>query len=560
MVKICRRCNHSTRIEPVTDNYLRNAELMARSQIWSTLHSGSSGLAYYNEEIEYTESVLNTLKAEKKLLQTLLGRLSVLEKNFIRWLPSELLMEVFLWCCVSGNNPTTERHPTFVLSHVCSRWRNIALSTPKLWSRLGLHLSTGKDGSVKRLLSMCYFTELFLERSGETPLDVALEVPSRHVDAALEWDFEIGHMDFRPVDKIVKLFYNQSHRWRTASLSAFGPYFEDFLPWPRELPILETLQLDAIWLEDDDDYTYAVLKRIEAPRLTSLTLLGDWGPPEEDDEKDPTDFFDCSLLETLVNAYDLSYNLNVLSMAKPSNTVILKNFVTQTMSNPIIVICRAKTLIIEPIFNSEACTTLADVVATFELPNVCEVHFGRARDYPLYDTQSVIDELAMMKFPVLEFCDLLSGSSASTITHFSLHHYIIDADDLIQILWELPSLTHFSFDERPGDTGLPSVLSYLKYSMKANEFFFRMAELALTPRLVDLSLAFNPCLPFPGGHPILDMVESRWNRSVCSEKERVHLTRVRLLVPLGKLDATDYGRIQRLGNEGLHLEMGSCFS
>jgi len=113
-------------------------------------------------------------------------------------------------------------------------------------------------------------------------------------------------MDYRPVDKIVKLFYSQSHRWRTASLSAFGPYFEEFLPWPRELPILETLQLDAIWLEDVDDYTYTVLKRIEAPRLTSLTLLGDWGPPEEVDETYPPDIFDCSSLETLVNAYDFS--------------------------------------------------------------------------------------------------------------------------------------------------------------------------------------------------------------------------------------------------------------
>jgi len=159
---------------------------MARSQIWSTLRSGTSDLATYNEEIEHTESVLNALKAEKRQLQTLLGRLFVLEKNFIRWLPSELLVEAFLWCCVNGNNPTTERHPAFMLSHVCSRWRNLALSTPKLWSRLGLHLSTGKDGSVKRLLSMCYFTELFLERSGEMPLDIALEVLSRHVDAELE--------------------------------------------------------------------------------------------------------------------------------------------------------------------------------------------------------------------------------------------------------------------------------------------------------------------------------------------------------------------------------------
>ncbi|KAJ7152599.1 hypothetical protein C8R43DRAFT_1189533 [Mycena crocata] len=78
----------------------------------------------------------------------------------IRRLPGELLRELFMWCF--------EGHPccAWVLSAVCTTWRQQALGIPRIWSKIRLFTNQSSSPDTIRL---------WLERSGPTvPLDIEI--------------------------------------------------------------------------------------------------------------------------------------------------------------------------------------------------------------------------------------------------------------------------------------------------------------------------------------------------------------------------------------------------
>ncbi|KAL5495779.1 hypothetical protein ACEPAI_1243 [Sanghuangporus weigelae] len=94
-------------------------------------------------------------------------------KNGSLGLPFEILVEIFSRCLPTDYvrlSTHPQLLPPFTFARVCSLWRHLVLSTPRLWSRivLGRH---GADSS-KELLAF----EFWLERTGETqPLDIVLD-------------------------------------------------------------------------------------------------------------------------------------------------------------------------------------------------------------------------------------------------------------------------------------------------------------------------------------------------------------------------------------------------
>ncbi|KAF7350291.1 D-ser-dehydrat domain-containing protein [Mycena venus] len=78
----------------------------------------------------------------------------------IRRLPGELLRELFMWCF--------EGHPccAWVLSAVCTTWRQQALGIPRIWSKIRLFTNQSSSPDTIRL---------WLERSGpNVPLDIEI--------------------------------------------------------------------------------------------------------------------------------------------------------------------------------------------------------------------------------------------------------------------------------------------------------------------------------------------------------------------------------------------------
>ncbi|KAJ7495292.1 hypothetical protein FB451DRAFT_1076957 [Mycena latifolia] len=130
-----------------------------------------------------------TTQGLPELLRSLRGTLSA-----IRSFPPELLGHIFLFCRnnsleTSGYSTTDSTQAPVILGHVCSQWRSISRSTPRLWDNVWLRKSAFNG-------TRSAFVQGILHRSRDVPLTVILEVhdesygldspPSRCFDSV--WD------------------------------------------------------------------------------------------------------------------------------------------------------------------------------------------------------------------------------------------------------------------------------------------------------------------------------------------------------------------------------------
>lgn len=172
----------------------------------------------------------------------------------IHLLPNELLIAFFDHCVPY---PTRDRpgprvsrnHPAVVLSHVCRDWRELTLSTPRLWSRLYIETppsdsftdATAQEWS--RLLDKLQNTvRAWIERSAECQLTIFLDV---------------GAFDFNPPaladaceshESVVKEVLRCSKRWHTiginfGSVRALRSFLAVSLGRAIELPILTSFDI-----------------------------------------------------------------------------------------------------------------------------------------------------------------------------------------------------------------------------------------------------------------------------------------------------------------------------
>ncbi|TDL20678.1 hypothetical protein BD410DRAFT_790643 [Rickenella mellea] len=134
-------------------------------------HGHCATLPQCGNDIRHVQKCLRSLKAQRDLLFRLLDGVddaittsnrkyeSMTFTNGIRSLPDELLASVF----EMGVEPYDSFDNEFpiTMSHICGRFRGIALSTPSLWSKLLSHSSLDE-------------TREFLSRSRSAPLSIYL--------------------------------------------------------------------------------------------------------------------------------------------------------------------------------------------------------------------------------------------------------------------------------------------------------------------------------------------------------------------------------------------------
>jgi hypothetical protein len=139
----------------------------------------------------------DALRADK---QALLERCVELEakKLPINWLPNELLIHIFVELSESMDSGFDAdelfHRPPVVLSHVCRRWREICLTTSRLWSRIACRST--------RLCRTALLT--FIERSTNNPINLILKSPRQS-----------GSLDFAASYVLTKL---RPHLFRLQSI------------------------------------------------------------------------------------------------------------------------------------------------------------------------------------------------------------------------------------------------------------------------------------------------------------------------------------------------------
>lgn len=159
-------------------------------------------------------------KEQRKNLLTLLEEHRAVAAP-IRMLPDDVLDEIFMACVEDAFNSTHASKPhsyihqlaALALSGVCKRWRVVALSTPRIWSRICVPFYTRHPISHLTVAKMTLTLRLYLERSAKSSLSIIMKVPP-HFDNA----FRANHRNSGATLGSIQLWMNtlvaSAQRWQ----------------------------------------------------------------------------------------------------------------------------------------------------------------------------------------------------------------------------------------------------------------------------------------------------------------------------------------------------------
>ncbi|KAJ7502618.1 hypothetical protein B0H11DRAFT_2223528 [Mycena galericulata] len=268
------------------------------------------------------------------------------------FLPPELLSEIFHLCGPFSNGRYLDglsmRDSPWLMTHVCRRWREAALSTPMLWRLLSIDISIQSTQTVEGIFQL---VSLFLERAAHCSISVVISgrngpqhgpIFERLMSTSDRWeDLRIfapgrgtlvralspirGHLPrlrhlevhredawLNPISSRIDTF-SSAPRLQHA-VFAYDPSISFILPWTqlseyktsycevglvlntlRELVNLVTLTLIRLDLEGED--TPEQPRAVHLPRLRTLSLTAEHDSAEDH----PGDLLEHLFLPVLAN-------------------------------------------------------------------------------------------------------------------------------------------------------------------------------------------------------------------------------------------------------------------
>ncbi|KAK7040196.1 hypothetical protein VNI00_010002 [Paramarasmius palmivorus] len=252
-------------------------------QIRDLLAQPMEELSRINTEIYRLKSTLAYLISQREKLQAFVNSHRALISP-LRRLPPEVLSEIFVLCLPHECNPTRNvAEAPLLLTLVCKQWRQVALSTARLWSALHIYLPPRpqKCGKFPELLERRSLgVKAWLSRSGTLPISFSLVI-------GLSRESRQGHTVYQP---ILDALFGFRERWVDVMIrvpSAVLTAFEQSVK-PEEVPLLRKLTVDYDLASRQlliDGSQYGIGPQLEnraipmgkficeAPALRDLTLL-----------------------------------------------------------------------------------------------------------------------------------------------------------------------------------------------------------------------------------------------------------------------------------------------
>ncbi|KAK0487221.1 hypothetical protein IW261DRAFT_1603331 [Armillaria novae-zelandiae] len=136
------------------------------------------------QKAELEQQLLVVTQLETRLVKSIADHRTLLRASPIRSLPVELLGEVFLaHCAESGlddSSGATFRERRLRLLWVCSRWRAVALSMPRIWVALSVDCAFYRTEGARSRIPVL---ERWISSSGRLPLSIAFvfsDFPNAH--------------------------------------------------------------------------------------------------------------------------------------------------------------------------------------------------------------------------------------------------------------------------------------------------------------------------------------------------------------------------------------------
>ncbi|KAJ7661555.1 hypothetical protein DFH06DRAFT_1471976 [Mycena polygramma] len=150
-------------------------------EIKALLVEPSLRLKRLDDEIAELQNALDRLAEERDGLRLWMDAHTALASP-ARRLPLDIVQEIFIACLPTHRNCVmSASEAPVLLGRICSSWRSISLSTPRLWARL--HIveppkiygpATIADWGETKLAQRLETTKMWLGRSGQCPLSISL--------------------------------------------------------------------------------------------------------------------------------------------------------------------------------------------------------------------------------------------------------------------------------------------------------------------------------------------------------------------------------------------------
>jgi hypothetical protein len=431
----------------------------------------------------------------------------------IRRTPPELLAAIFvltlprqwqLWSSsILGSESSWYRKAVLLPGRVCRLWRDISLTTPRLWSNISITL---KGESCEAEVNL---VDTWLSRTGQLPLSIEIYVQKNEVI--------FKH-------SIPSALIASCARWRYLQLSCSSSWLRSgVLDGVRNrLSSLQVLVGEAMgsldWCTQTTDL-FEDAPQIRCYRFRYGTLIS------------PSSLRWAQLTDLSINEGVLWQCYQILSLAQ--------NLITCSLS-----------------------ATVGSLA--FPLPRLCHPHlrsisieqssnYGNIQDYLILPALSKLQYTTKWSFdPTQSTLVAFLSRSACSLKRLVLDVFpIATADDyVVQILRLTPSLSELQLIRQATD----QLLSRLTHRPSDSD--------QLVPSLHTIELTFaNGKKPLPAG--LADMIESRWNVGDAggdSAQDKVtNIKCVRVFLERSRYETYNWEpcmRLQRLRDEGLDI----CFT
>lgn len=226
------------------------------SNVRETISSTQSQITQIDNQLTRLMACVTELKHKRNILGKYTDMLTVLIAP-IRCLPPEILSEIFLHCIQPHSfdspyyspNARLDRAP-WLITHVCSRWRSIALSTPRLWASFALTIRP------KYLRSDVLLAKTWLWRSGKCLLSIHLESEGKYHNTMFS---------------LMEVFLLHCERWYDVRLSLPVPVMNSLSAAKHRLPMLRKLSIVGACATACNMFEYAPQLRFF--RLNSIVPL-----------------------------------------------------------------------------------------------------------------------------------------------------------------------------------------------------------------------------------------------------------------------------------------------
>ncbi|KAJ7031052.1 hypothetical protein C8F04DRAFT_960881 [Mycena alexandri] len=248
-------------------------------QIRALLVEPLSRLKRLDDQIADLQKAIDKLAQERESVRTLVDSHMELISPFRR-LPLDIIQEIFVACLPTHRNSVMSAvEAPVLLGRICSSWRAISLTTPRLWSRLHIvepsspALAGGSSASDRaifeeKLAQRLKTTKIWLGRSGQRPLSISLQG---------NWEQPHGDVNDVPVPKtplFIEAIIPFASRWENITLRASATVLNMLSSLTEDdVPLLQRLEISP-----HPGVTTPRLQQLTAllcaPRLIDLTFGG----------------------------------------------------------------------------------------------------------------------------------------------------------------------------------------------------------------------------------------------------------------------------------------------